>query len=405
MSALKVQRATLTEHGFTYETFRLTGTINGKRVRNQFKTRAEAEGEKNRLEVEASNGGKDVRAVPTHLSVAQVRGAETAYRLTSDPVFAVQWFLANYRPQQHEMALGSPDAEGTAVALFLKERAKHVRPCVLADYKRTLTDFCAAFLGKRVHEIPTEDIQNFLDARNFGKKRFNNMRGELCTFFTFCLTAPRKWVRENPVTPIPAFHISKGLPEIITAEKAAEIMAYVESYDGGPDRNLPRGCLAPYFALVLFSGIRPDPLKGEIKKLSERPDLEKLISADLGVIRIPPEVSKVKGVRQIKIRPNLAAWLASYPIKQFPILPLGCRKMITQIREKFQLGHDVLRHTFISAHVAKFKSMGEAALEAGNSEAMIKTHYLNTMTEAEADAFWGIAPKAQPEAEQIKPAA
>jgi ribosomal protein S6 len=36
---------------------------------------------------------------------------------------------------------------------------------------------------------------------------------------------------------------------------------------------------------------------------------------------------------------------------------------ITRIRRQFKLGHDVLRHTFISMHVAKFRSMGDAALQ------------------------------------------
>jgi integrase len=402
---LEVKKAKLTEKGFTYETFRLVGWHKGSRVRKQFKSRAEADGEKNRLEVEAANAESGTRAVNTRLTVAQVATAETLFTLTSDPLFAVQWFTENYRPLRHEMPLGLPDTAGTAAALFLAERAKHVRPCVLADYKRTMTDFCAAFPTRRVHEIPTEDVQQFLDGRGVGKKRFNNMRGELCTFFTYCMTTPRRWVRENPVTPIPAFEITRGLPEILTPEKAAEIMAYVESYDGGGDRVAQRGCLAPYFALALFAGIRPDPIKGELKKLADREDLARLINSERGVILIPPEVSKVKSVRQIKLRPNLVAWLARYPLKQFPILPSGFQKMIGEVRNKFELGHDVLRHTFISAHVAKFRSLGEAALEAGNSEAMVKTHYLNMMTDAEGAAFWSIVPTPQQTTEATQTAA
>jgi hypothetical protein len=59
-----------------------------------------------------------------------------------------------------------------------------------------------------------------------------------------------------------------------------------------------------------------------------------------------------------------------------------------------QLGHDVLRHTFFSMHVAKHKSVGEAALEGGNTEAVLKKHYLNLATYTEGDEFWGIVPEA-----------
>ena len=43
-------------------------------------------------------------------------------------------------------------------------------------------------------------------------------------------------------------------------------------------------------------------------------------------------------------------------------------------------------------HVAKFRSMGDTALQAGNSEAIIKKHYLNLVSPEEADAFWKIMP-------------
>jgi hypothetical protein len=54
----------------------------------------------------------------------------------------------------------------------------------------------------------------------------------------------------------------------------------------------------------------------------------------------------------------------------------------------------VLWHSFISMHVAKFKSLGAAALEAGSSETMIRRHYLNLVGKGEAERFWSIAPGA-----------
>lgn len=56
---------TVTEHGFTYETFALSGWMNGKRIRRQFSNREEAFGEKSRLEVQA--------VIPTNPSLARTR--------------------------------------------------------------------------------------------------------------------------------------------------------------------------------------------------------------------------------------------------------------------------------------------------------------------------------------------
>ena len=51
-----------------------------------------------------------------------------------------------------------------------------------------------------------------------------------------------------------------------------------------------------------------------------------------------------------------------------------------------------MRHTFISMTVGAFRSVGDASLQAGNSEAVIRKHYLDLKSVEEADVFWGIVP-------------
>jgi hypothetical protein len=43
--------------------------------------------------------------------------------------------------------------------------------------------------------------------------------------------------------------------------------------------------------------------------------------------------------------------------------------------------------------VAKFRSIGEAALQAGNSESIIRKHYLDLKSPMEAEQFFGILPQ------------
>jgi len=43
-------------------------------------------------------------------------------------------------------------------------------------------------------------------------------------------------------------------------------------------------------------------------------------------------------------------------------------------------------------HIGAFKSFADAALESGNTETIIKNHYLNTSSFEDAQAFWRIAP-------------
>jgi hypothetical protein len=55
--------------------------------------------------------------------------------------------------------------------------------------------------------------------------------------------------------------------------------------------------------------------------------------------------------------------------------------------------------TFISMHVAKFRSIGDTDFQAGNSEAIIKKHYLNLVSTEAADEFWKIMPAHGPQEE------
>jgi integrase len=375
-------------NGVTYDTFQLSGWLNGRRIRKHFKNRDEALGEKNALEVEAANGGGEIRARNTRLSADQLAEAEAAIaRLGPRSLsLAVEWFLTTYKPPVTEIPIE------TAAEAFLAAKASHIRPLALRDYRATLRGFQAAFPGRKVHTLATADIQSFLSNRGVGKKRLNNLRGDLNAFFVFCQTAPREWTRDNPVKPIQKHRIARGIPEVMTAESAARLMAFVETYSGGPRTKQPPGFLAPYFALCLFAGLRPSVPDGETCKLGLLASTGRYIDLELGVIRITPDVAKTNCVRNVAIQPNLAEWLVRFPQAKYPVVPQNAKRWVTAVRVKFGIGEDVLRHTFISMHVAKFKSLGAAALEAGNSETMIRRHYLNLVGEAEAERFWSIRP-------------
>lgn len=69
------------------------------------------------------------------------------------------------------------------------------------------------------------------------------------------------------------------------------------------------------------------------------------------------------------------------------------RGMWDHIRDVKKLAHDVMRHTYISMTVGAFRSIGDAALQAGNSESVIRKHYLDLKSVEEADQFWKIVPE------------
>lgn len=143
------------------------------------------------------------------------------------------------------------------------------------------------------------------------------------------------------------------------------------------------GALLRYFALTYFAGIRPE----ELLRMADRE--EELVNLKTQTITIPANVSKTRHERHIAIPDNLAQWLAYAPR---PIVPTNFRRMLAKARAHFRLSHDEARHSFISYHVALFRSLGDAALQAGNSETIIRRHYLNLHPREEGADFFRIVP-------------
>jgi hypothetical protein len=373
-----------------YKSYRVSGTVNGRRVRFQSTDRAEALAELNRLQVEAANCAT-VQARPTRLSAEQVAEAEAAYRRlgpAKNLTAAVEWYLTTYR--EPAVAMTIPEAD----TAFRASKEGHVSPLVLRDYKRVLRDLAEAFPNRLVNDLCRADIQTHLEKMKLGPKAWNNTRGMLNAFFRFCSDDDRRWAQGNPVTKLAKFKISRGIPAIETAEKIKEVFTFLETYAGEKFTKAKPGFLVPYFALCTFAGLRPSCPGGEAWKLGGVEDLTRIIDLKLGVIRIGPEIAKTRDLRQVTIQPALRAWLERYPIKDYPIRGKDMQRLVSLVRKKFSLSADVLRHTFISMHVGKFQSIGGTAIESGNSERIIKRHYLNSVTLAEAELFWGIVPSA-----------
>jgi integrase len=364
--------------------WRVSGFLHGVRIRKNLKTREEAAAEKATLEIKAMQAASGLRTAVTSLTDVQLREAEAGFqRLLGQPLSlagCLDYALANYRAPRHEVSLPIAVAEFIATKRAECERAL-ISELQVRAIRCELANFQKWFPGHVLGQFTAANLIHYLQRGSPALKTYNNRRTILLSFFKFAFQ--KDWITANPVEKTPHHRIAhrRGSAVTITAEHAGKLMAYLETFKGG--------ALVPYFALCLFAGIRPNVLYGEIKKL--RPEDIRL---DTGVIHIEPEVSKVRMKRHVTIQPNLAMWLRAYPLDKFPIIPAkNMTRMRTKVFAAFGLTHDVLRHTFISMFVAKFRSMGEAALQAGNSESIIRKHYLDLKSKEEAERFFGIVPQ------------
>ena len=361
--------------------FQLYARLEGKRFRKNFPTRTEAEAERQVQEVQWLQRETGIRAAATRLTDEQLHEAESVFRRVAghpQPLsFYVEFALANYREPVTRKLLAEAITEFLVIKDHEREQDLLSEP-YLTRVKRDLKRLQKHFPGAGVAELTGARLLGYFEDRRPAHKTFNNRRGVVSSFLKFALQ--RDWIADNPLTKIPPRRIRRrrGCAVTFAASQAAGLMAHVEEH-------YPTA--VPFFALCLFAGIRPCLRTGEILRL--QPAHVKL---DANMIRIDGEVSKVREPRNITIQPNLSAWLRAYPLTKFPIIPANLQHIREKVAQKFPLSHDVMRHTFISMFVAKFRSLGEAALQAGNSESIIRRHYLDLKSEAEAEQFFGILP-------------
>lgn len=376
--------------GVEYSAFQVQGwSESGKRQRKQFPTHEAAARFVSEKQIALLNK-VPIHTVATRLTPEQIAQAESAFsrlgeRHTLDE--AITHFLAKAAPPKNPTELRA------AIRDFLigKER-EGLRPQSLRQLESTLSRFRAYAEGRSIvhlHDCDSATVEKFLRSlrakggvEKATPKTWNNYRADLSSFFSWCRDPRRRWILANPCDGVAKVKLDgTGEPDCLTVRKAARLMRDLEKSHGGK--------LTRYFALALFAGIRPGP-EGELYKLAKHPDRDKLIDLKRGYITIPPDISKTRQKRQIVIRPGLRRWLESTGPE---ILPTNHNRLLKTVRSRHGLTHDVLRHSFISFHVAAFRSVGDAALEAGNTEGVIKRHYLNLATQAQGQAFWRIAPK------------
>lgn len=377
--------------------FRVTGWLDGQRVRKNFRTRAEAEAERQVLEVQRAQGETGIRTTITRLTDEQIGEAETVFaRVAGLPrplAFYVDYAINNYSEPESQKTLADAVKEYTAAKDHEREQDQ-ISESHLVFMKRDLKRFLRHFPKVNVSDLTAERLIAYF---NFGKvkkpslKTYNNRRGIVSNFLKFSFQ--RGWIKENPIAKVPHHRIrrKRGAVATLSAAKAAELMAAVEALDGGR--------FVPFFALCLFAGIRPCLRTGEILRLKPED-----VNLETGFIFVSADVSKVREPRKVTIQPNLLAWLKAYPpTDERPIVPKNLQHVRARIAKAHGLSHDIMRHTFISMFVAKFRSIGEAAIQAGNSEAIIRKHYLDMKSQTEAEEFFGIMPKKPAGEEEPKP--
>lgn len=364
------------------EAWRIVGKVDGVRVRRNFPTREEAESWRHEAEHERLLGPAVETLRSTWLTEDQLRIAEGLFHQASGDELgeALRWWLRHGKEQVSATTAGAGIALFEAFTKFKQWLAEsRLRP----RSRKNLTDRVHRFVLGLGHaqlgDITADSVDAWISARPVSAATRDNDRRAISRLFSWCMERPRRWIRLNPCSSVRVERPKRGTPPTLAPEGCLALMRAAESHQ--------RGRQVRYLALCLFGGIRPE----EAARLRDT-DLN---LAD-GEVRIRAEVSKTHVARTVAVGDTpLGAWLLAYPAAPLRMSATTRRRDLLAIRQAAGIEewpNDVLRHTAASALIRICGSYATVADRLGNSETILRKHYVAGWPTAMADAWAAILP-------------
>tara|TARA_R110000744_G_scaffold24382_1_gene61170 strand:+ start:43 stop:1224 length:1182 start_codon:yes stop_codon:yes gene_type:complete len=236
--------------------------------------------------------------------------------------------------------------------------------------------------------VSSAQITAYLANLDVGEKRRKNHRGAAVMLWRWA--AKQDMIKTNggftEAEKTPSPKVTRGPIRFLSTEEMAFLLENVS-----PD-------YAPWLVLCGFSGLR----SSEVRGWNKPPLTGAMVKLSQGVVDVPAESSKNRKRKLIPILPVLADWLQHLDLGDGPLIPDPAYKSETSrlgalMDEEF--GRDegwpdnCLRHSYCSYRVAATKNVPAVALEMDNSEKIIKEHYLEATTEAQAKAYFALSPR------------
>jgi integrase len=387
-SRFKIQSFTNPRTGS--ESWRVTGIKrDGGRVRENHSDAEHAKSRQIELETEYAQGHTETGIKATTLNTEQLRLCEGALVQLGDDwmrmIDAVTYWQQNGKQRA---AIESPRIDEATEKYLDWLKASTFRDATKQHWKTRINIFRNSVTNMRTADVTTEIIQNYLDRRGTSASGKDTDRRAISRFFSWCIESERRWAIVNPCRGVKKGE--RGEVEAVRVLSIAECKALLAAAE--------QGGLAPYVAICLFGGLRPEEtarLQWESVNLT---DMEIRLAAN----QVKTGRTTGRG-RTVAINPTLAAWLKAH--KDTPIYPANWRKRFDVVKRAAGFGtptekmkhlkpwpHDVMRHTAISHFFRDTGSYGRAADQFGNSEAIIKKHYDGRVSSADAKQFYAIKP-------------
>lgn len=253
--------------------------------------------------------------------------------------------------------------------LLVAKAAKGCRHRYLVQLRLSLVDLARTLgEGRPIADVRPSDLEAWIMRPEWGAAARRSYLIDARTLFAFALR--RDLVRTNPALAVEMPRREDSPPGIHTPAQVKRVLeaARVEDVD-----------VCRLLAVQYFAGLRP----AEAARISDA-------DIDGGFVKVSGANSKTRQRRLVAILPALEAWLALG----------GTLPVLNRVRRYYRVrqaagvpwSHDVTRHSFVSYHLAHFRSAAGTAMEAGHSESILFRHYREVVTPTAAAEFWAIRP-------------
>ena len=238
------------------------------------------------------------------------------------------------------------------------------------------------------HEIGPAEIRSFLD-----EATSDSIKRKLykVTSLIFQYAREHRIIVINPFDELKRPRVRYAIPGILAPEEFKQLLMTAESKVSD---------LFPFLALAGFAGIRREEMLKEYAndEVLQWPDID----WDKKMITVRPEVAKqttreIGDRRFIPMEDVLIHWLSPFRKDSGPIVPIAdsaFRRRFETLRDesKVKPSRNALRHSYASYWLARSRKegLGRLALQMGNSEAVIKRHYLEILTREDGRAWFGL---------------
>lgn len=277
-------------------------------------------------------------------------------------------------------------------------KTKQLRATTLRGILETAESLKNLFPKKRVMDVTVTDINKHLEGLSVGLRRKFNVRSRLSQFFNWCIAHGH--LVTNPCEKIEV-HVGGRDVTILTPAEALRLMTICREQKEFKD-------LVLYHAISLFGGLRPTEcqlLRWEQVHLEEK------------TITVLAATSKVKETRNVPIETNLLAWIEAFaPEKPHGLVtpPAGLIQRLQRFHAAlgYRVGdlnpdaatwpQDVLRHSYGSYWLGRYKQRAVLAEHMGNSLQIIKKHYRSVVTKSATTEYWRITPTYDGQGETLK---